>query len=408
MHTSRARLVILALAASFLVGATALAQTPPPQPGLLQRYDGQVKPNLTITIPTLQFSDATYTENGTIRTLTVPFLAQYLSAVYRYGVGIAAVVAAVMAMVGGLQYLTAGADSTRVSAAKERISNALVGLALAVGSYVILSTINQDLVTLKPLVITQVKGIPVPDNETFDLYSQTGSGLLGGAASGQVNQYLTQVPTTATQLSADLQPNAPPNLKQYTYSNVPYLDSQQKCPNMPDGKLFSIASSGCGPTSAAMVVAAYRPDLNAQELPPIMAALSTAGGFRTCTAGCRSCSGTIHTFFTSPATMGKYGLKGEALGGGPGVRDRAIALLKQNKPLVAAFGSPSLFTCGGHFVVLVNSDGNTVKVNDPGRNDSPYTSDKCPRTGGLSIPASAVPIDKVFIPQLSNVWYIHP
>jgi hypothetical protein len=76
-------------------------------------------------------------------------LSDYVALVYNFGAGIAAVVAAVVAMVGGLQYLTAGADASRVTAAKKRISGALIGLALALGAYAILNTINPDILLLR-------------------------------------------------------------------------------------------------------------------------------------------------------------------------------------------------------------------------------------------------------------------
>lgn len=76
-------------------------------------------------------------------------IGDYIATVYKYGTGVAAVVAAVMMMVGGFQYLTAGGDSGRVSAGKDRIKDALIGLFLALSAFVILQTVNPDLVSLK-------------------------------------------------------------------------------------------------------------------------------------------------------------------------------------------------------------------------------------------------------------------
>lgn len=74
-------------------------------------------------------------------------LGQYLQVIYVWAVRIAAILAVVVIMVGGLLWLTsAGAD--RLGKAKELIGNAVIGLLIAVGSYLILQTINPDLVRL--------------------------------------------------------------------------------------------------------------------------------------------------------------------------------------------------------------------------------------------------------------------
>jgi len=76
-------------------------------------------------------------------------LANYLSIIYNFLISIVGVLAGAFILVGGFQYLTAGGDAARVSGAKQRIGNALIGLVLALSSYVLLNTINPDLVNLK-------------------------------------------------------------------------------------------------------------------------------------------------------------------------------------------------------------------------------------------------------------------
>lgn len=73
-------------------------------------------------------------------------LAGYIEIIYNFLISIVGLVAGVMIMIGGFQYLTAGGDASRVSAAKTRIGNALIGLVLAMGSYLLLNTINPNLV----------------------------------------------------------------------------------------------------------------------------------------------------------------------------------------------------------------------------------------------------------------------
>lgn len=74
-------------------------------------------------------------------------LGQYIQVIYVWAVRIAAVLAVVVIMVGGLLWLTSG-GAERLGKAKELIGNAVIGLLITVGSYLILQTINPDLVRL--------------------------------------------------------------------------------------------------------------------------------------------------------------------------------------------------------------------------------------------------------------------
>ncbi|MFH2062695.1 MAG: pilin [bacterium] len=87
-------------------------------------------------------------------------LAQYVENAYRYSIGLAAVLAAVMIMVGGVQWMTA-ADSGRAGKARDRIVNSTVGLLLVIFAYVILNTINPALVRL------QMPRVPLVRPEAF-------------------------------------------------------------------------------------------------------------------------------------------------------------------------------------------------------------------------------------------------
>src|SRR3989344_2076131 len=91
--------------------------------------------------------------------LEVPWISQYIGAIYRYGVALAAALAMLMITIGGAIWLTAGGSSERVSTAKSFISSALVGLTLALSSYAILYAVNPALVALKPLQIKEVENV---------------------------------------------------------------------------------------------------------------------------------------------------------------------------------------------------------------------------------------------------------
>ncbi|MBI4457404.1 hypothetical protein HY633_00380 [Candidatus Uhrbacteria bacterium] len=122
-----------------------------------EKLPNPVKPELSIPIPTIKFSDIQITSQGEKRTIDIPWIGDYIAGVYRYAVSVAGVIAAVIMMIGGFQYLTAGGDAGRVTQGKERIQNALIGLFLSLGVYIILNAINPDLVTFKGLQIQVIK-----------------------------------------------------------------------------------------------------------------------------------------------------------------------------------------------------------------------------------------------------------
>ncbi|MBU1028768.1 pilin [Patescibacteria group bacterium] len=124
-----------------------------------------VEPRFSVNIPTVNLTSVQV--GGSF--IDIPWLADYLTGVYKYAVFFASILAAVMLMIGGIQWLTSAGDSGRVGVAQKRITNATIGLVLILGSYLVLSTINPDLVALKPLRIATVP----PDPLEVELNSTT-------------------------------------------------------------------------------------------------------------------------------------------------------------------------------------------------------------------------------------------
>ncbi len=103
-------------------------------------------PNLNVSIPGLNFG--TPTLDGAQKA-KIPYLAQYIAAVYKYLTGVAVIAAAVMLTWGGFLYIS-GETTGKISEAKDIIQDALIGLFLVIGAFTILGTINYNLVgTLK-------------------------------------------------------------------------------------------------------------------------------------------------------------------------------------------------------------------------------------------------------------------
>ncbi len=75
-------------------------------------------------------------------------LADYIAKLYNYGVALAAILAGVLFVVGGAQWMTA-ISGGQVEEAKKRIFGAGIGLLLALGAITLLYTVNPDTVALR-------------------------------------------------------------------------------------------------------------------------------------------------------------------------------------------------------------------------------------------------------------------
>jgi len=78
-------------------------------------------------------------------------LVKYVKAFYGYGLSIAGILAAIVLMAGGILWLTSAGNDSRISQAKELIIGSVTGLVILFCSWIILNTINPDLVKLRPI-----------------------------------------------------------------------------------------------------------------------------------------------------------------------------------------------------------------------------------------------------------------
>ncbi len=117
-------------------------------------------PDLSIPIPTIKFSALTVRDANGKRIMDVPWLGEYLSGIYKYATAIAVVLAAAVLVIGGFMYMTAGGSAERAKAAKQRIQDAVIGLALAFGAYILLVSVNPNLAIFNPVPVEIVKNEP--------------------------------------------------------------------------------------------------------------------------------------------------------------------------------------------------------------------------------------------------------
>ncbi len=79
-------------------------------------------------------------------TSSIPDLISYI---YKFALGACGITALVSIIIGAAQYAFSAGDSSKAGDAKDRITSALLGVLILLFSYLILNTINPDLVSLK-------------------------------------------------------------------------------------------------------------------------------------------------------------------------------------------------------------------------------------------------------------------
>jgi hypothetical protein len=375
------------LASPFLAQAQSPAET----------YEKQVKPNLSIPDFNLNFSNITVTSRTVqqdgkeveVRTLDVPYLSQYIGAIYRYAVSIAGILAVVMMMVGGFQYMVAR-DTGLTKKGMDRIKHALIGLGLTLFAFLMLKTINPDLVNLNAFQVESVTAVLDYEPNENTLVDQTLADI-----------DLTNQPTLDGSTEVPLYKQGAEPWRKVAYGQDSCISS-------------TIHSSGCGPSSASMVVSFWT---KKQITPDIIAAQFLAKKHRPCG------SGTAGSAFTDQSIWSQYGLVGTAIYYEPGLKSKAPkgetkaqecarrrleqadvdarrlkgiqavkAQLQQGHPLVASVPGGSIFTSGGHYIVLAgcaDTECTQVIVNDPGRSCYNFVSDPSVASKGCTTEAKA-------------------
>lgn len=311
-------LFLLCLIGIGLTSTIALAQTTPasetaPPGATILPYE---PPRLSVQIPGVSFTKAIL-RNGRVE---VPYIAQYINGVYRFVIGTFSIVAIVMIMVGGIQYMI-GSTGLQVGNALERLRNSVIGLLLLLATHIIVVTINPQLGFLTTLNLAYVPRVFVSTENTGNDVSSLS---------------LSDPPSTGT--------GGVPYYSQRNYTDVYGEDC--------DGNT-TIKTSGCGPTSAAMVLSYY--GINAS--PRTVAASFEDEGYRVCG------SGTAYEAFRSSSLIKDNNLKSTFIP----IQQHDVILdhLRNAEPVIISVGK-SRFTRGGHFMVLtgVNEDG-TISLNDP-------------------------------------------
>lgn len=92
-----------------------------------------------------------FKDNGTIEPIGL-----LIKDIIKYLIGIAGILGTIMLMYGGFLYIISGGQGKLITDAQNHIVSAIVGIVLAATSYLILATVNTDLVNFKATTINSV------------------------------------------------------------------------------------------------------------------------------------------------------------------------------------------------------------------------------------------------------------
>lgn len=314
-----------------------------------------IVPNLGVDIPGLELSSP-YFMGGN---LAVNWIGEYVAAMYAWLIGAGAILAVVMLMVGGLEWMLAAGSPERVGKAKTRIGNAFTGMVLLLCSYVIAFFIDPNTVAFKTLEIQQVERADFIPNDTPLDFPIIGQGVISSeAAEGGVGWNDFKI------------------FDQTQYGLVPY-GSQEKCfePATFDsnGKRTSngsgnILSSGCGVASFAGVISTI--GSQGHQTPDLVAEAFYNEGHRPINSSGCGYNGTYNAAFYESSLLADNDLYGEYIHIGDvgaastEARQKILAHLTQDpiEPVIVSYRTE---TGGGHYVVLVGVEGNNFLYNNP-------------------------------------------
>jgi hypothetical protein len=133
----------------------------PPEPSPIK------SPILQVSIPGFgKFSNVTCDDPE--QPCQFPWIAEYIEAIYNYGLGIIGILSVIVMMIGGVIRLTAAGNNQQVSRGNSYIKNAILGLVFTFCSYSILYLVNPNLTIFKPIGISYIDPILLEEIKDAD------------------------------------------------------------------------------------------------------------------------------------------------------------------------------------------------------------------------------------------------
>lgn len=102
-----------------------------------------------------------------------PGIANYITAVYKYAVGLVTILTTIMIIISGVMWTTSAGNPESINKAKQMITRSITGLVIALGSYTLLYTINPDLVEFRALQIMRIEKFAAEVPEDYSMSSST-------------------------------------------------------------------------------------------------------------------------------------------------------------------------------------------------------------------------------------------
>lgn len=102
-----------------------------------------------------------------------PSLSTYLQAIFNIGIGLGIVLAVVMLVIGGIEYVGGASNDAARRDAKDRIWAAIIGLLIALGAWLLLYTINPQLLS----GALSIKSVSIPASQYTPPSSSTGTNV---------------------------------------------------------------------------------------------------------------------------------------------------------------------------------------------------------------------------------------
>lgn len=158
-------------------------------------------PQLQIPIPDLHFSAPSCSGEGQGKVCSYSWISEYIAAIYKYAIGVIGIIGTITLMIGGVIWLTAGGNQTKVASAQEWIKASITGIVIALSSYMILYQVNPDLVKLKPLTIGEIQRIP-PELLNY-MGSTGGDGSMTAGTTYDANTWDAQIKQIANEYGVD-------------------------------------------------------------------------------------------------------------------------------------------------------------------------------------------------------------
>ncbi len=141
-------------------------------------------PSLSIHIPGLDLSPSTASGSS----IEVNYIGQYVNALYSWLIGAGSLIAVVVLMVSGVQYMMARGNASLVTQAKERMTNAVIGLVLLLGAYAIANFIDPATVNFDTLKLDSI-------GKMLDKSTSGEEGASGGGDQTKCDEVLAKAST---------------------------------------------------------------------------------------------------------------------------------------------------------------------------------------------------------------------